>query len=173
MTAEVAGRALAPGLYFHEDLRPGDWYRTGGILVTESHVVGFAGLGGDFFDLHMDEAYARDLGFAGRAAHGLLVLALVDGLKSRAAVQLAAVASLGWDWTFAAPVFIGDRIEARLTVADTRLTSRGDRGIVRLRIAVGNQHGEEVQRGTNTLMMRRRDAGLVRDAEGPAGAKRP
>lgn len=171
MIAEDAGRALGAGRYFHEDLRPGDWYRTGGILVTESHVVGFAGLGGDFFDLHMDEAFARDLGFAGRAAHGLLVLALTDGLKNRAAVQLAAVASLGWDWTFAAPVLIGDRIEARLTVADTRLTSRGDRGIVHLRIAVENQHGEDVQHGINTLMMRRRDAGPIRDAEaaGPAG----
>ena len=149
---------LAPGLYFHEDLAPGDRFRTGGILVTESHIVGFAGLTGDFFDVHMDDAFARGLGFPGRVAHGLLVLSLVDGLKNRADVRLAAVASLGWDWSFAGAVFIGDRIAAEIAVVDTRTTKRGDRGIVRLAFSVRNQDGAEVQRGTNTLMMRRRGA---------------
>jgi len=159
-TAQV-GRELAPGLYFHDDLAPGDRFRTGGIVVTEAHVVGFAGLAGDFFDVHMDDAFARGLGFSGRIAHGLLVLSLVDGLKNRAAVQLAAVASLGWEWRFAAPVLIGDRISAELAVAETRPTKRGDRGIIRLAVSVVNQAGTQVQHGVNTLMMRRRE---------PAGA---
>ena len=157
MTTAAEGRELAPGLYFHDDLAPGDRFRTGGIVVTESHVVGFAGLAGDFFGVHMDDVFARGLGFPGRVAHGLLVLALVDGLKNRTAVQLAAVASLGWEWSFAAPVMIGDRIAAELVVAATRPTKRADRGIVRLEVSVRNQAGTQVQRGVNTLMMRRRE----------------
>lgn len=151
-------RELEAGLHFHEDVTAGDWFSTGGLIVTESHVVGFAGLGGDFFGIHMDDAFARNLGFPGRVAHGLLVLALVDGLKNRATVQLAAIASLGWDWTFHAPVFIGDRIEAKLTVVETRLTSKGDRGIVRLHVEVANQAGDVVQSGTNALMTQTRAA---------------
>jgi acyl dehydratase len=152
------GRQLAPGEYYLDDLAAGDWFGTGGIQVTESQIAGFAGIGGDFFDLHMDDAFARDLGFPGRVAHGLLVLTLVDGLKNRAPVRLAAIASLGWDWKFVAPVFIGDRIEATVRVAGTRVTSRGDRGVAHLAFTVANQDGVTVQEGTNALMMRRRQA---------------
>lgn len=150
------GRELTPGAYYLDDLADGDWFGIGSIQVTESQIVGFAGVGGDFFDLHMDDAFARDLGFPGRVAHGLLVLTLVDGLKNRSPVRLAAIASLGWDWKFVAPVFIGDRITARIGVVGTRVTSRGDRGVAHLAFTVINQHGATVQEGTNALMMHRR-----------------
>jgi acyl dehydratase len=149
------GRTLAAGLYYHEDLLIQDAWTTGGILVTESHVLGFAGLSGDFFDLHVDEDFARELGFPGRVAHGLLGLALVDGLKNRAPVRLSAIASLGWAWDFAAPIMIGDRIGARIAVASTRETRNPARGIAELSFEVKNQHGKVVQKGTNTLMMNR------------------
>ena len=148
-------RRLAPGRYGWRDLAPGDWWETGGVTVTEAHIVGFAGLSGDFFDLHMDDDAARALGFPRRVAHGLLVLSLVDGLKNRAPVQLAAIASLGWDWRFAAPVFAGDRIAARLHVETVRPT-RSDpaRAVLRLGLSVSNRDGAVVQEGCNTLMMR-------------------
>ena len=147
-------RALDHGRYGWRELAPGDWWRTGGLIVTEAHVVNFAGLSGDFFDLHMDDEAAKALGFPVRVAHGLLVLSLVDGLKNRARVQLAAVASLGWDWRFRKPVFVGDRIAAALTVEEVR-QSRSDpqRAVVRLAFAVSNQHGETVQDGVNALLM--------------------
>lgn len=147
-------RALPPGRYGWQDLAPGDWWRTGGIAVTEAHIVGFAGLTGDFFDLHMDDDAARELGFPARVAHGLLVLSLADGLKNRAAVQLDAVASLGWEWQFRAPVFAGDRISARLEVQAVRATQRSGRGIVTLAMSVEVQDGRTVQEGVNRLMMR-------------------
>ena len=81
-------------LLFYEDTPVGLSFETGGIVVTESHIVQFAGLSGDFFDLHMDDEYARSLGFPGRVAHGLLGLILVDGLKNRASERFASVASL-------------------------------------------------------------------------------
>src|SRR4051812_13519420 len=96
------GRALAAGEYWFEDLAEGDHYETGRIVVTEAHIVSFAGLSGDFFDIHMDDEFARSQGFPGRIAHGLLGLALTDGLKNRAAVRVMAIASLGWAWKFCA-----------------------------------------------------------------------
>ena len=139
---------------FFEDIEPGLGFTTSGIVVTESHVVQFAGISGDFFDVHMDDDFARSVGFPGRVAHGLLCLALVDGLKNRAMTTFAAVATLEWTYRFHKAVLIGDRIQGKVGVLDKRLTRRGDRGIVRLQFEVHNQDGELIQDGVNVLMVR-------------------
>ena len=150
--------ALPAGKCFFEDLFVGGYFLTGRITVTESHIVAFAGMSGDFFDVHMDDDFARAQGFPGRIAHGLLGLCLVDGLKNRAEVQLQAVASLGWnEWSFKAPIVAGDSIGALITVEDIRLTSSGERGIAQLGFDVRNQSGVTVQSGRNALLMRRRN----------------
>jgi acyl dehydratase len=138
----------------YEEIEPGLAFATSGIVVTESHVVQFAGISGDFFDVHMDDEFARGVGFSGRVAHGLLCLAMVDGLKNRAATRLAAVATLEWTYRFHKPVLIGDRIQGRIAVLDKRPTRRGDRGIVRLQVEVRNQEGVLIQDGINVLMVR-------------------
>ena len=141
---------------WYEDVEPGERFDTGGIVVTESHVMGFAGLTGDFFDLHVDEEFARSLGFPGRVAHGILGLAIVDGLKNRAETRFRAVASLGWNWKFTRPILIGDRIHAEIEVQAKRETKRPDRGILVLAFKVRNQKDEVVQEGTNDLMVLRK-----------------
>ena len=83
---------------------------------------------------------------ANRVAHGLLVLSLADGLKNQCAVRFDAIASLGWDSSFVAPVFAGDRISVMITVAAKRLTRRTDRGILVLEFSVINQDGRIVQK---------------------------
>jgi acyl dehydratase len=147
-----------PGLNGYEDCAVGDAFTTGGIVVTESLIQAFAGLSGDFFDLHMDDRFARDLGFKGRVAHGILGLALTDGLKNRAEHRFRAIASLGWNWKFAGAILVGDRIHAEVAVMAKRETKRPDRGIVTLAIKVKNQDGQVVQEGTNELMIERRNA---------------
>jgi len=141
-------------LLFYEDAPVGLSFDTDGILLTDAHLVQYAGLSGDFFQLHMDDEFARSLGFRGRVAHGLLGLILLDGLKNRAEMRFAAVASLSWHWNFRKPMYPGDRIQGRLTVSEKRLTKRGDRGILTLALELRNQDGEVVQDGTNLLMVR-------------------
>ena len=136
-----------------EDVPEGFTLDTGAIVVTESHIVQFAGLSGDFFDVHMDDDFAQTLGFPKRIAHGLLGLILTDGLKNRAERTFAGVASLNWNWNFRKPIFAGDRIKASITVIAKRMTKRPDRGLLTLSFAVTNQHGEVVQEGTNVLMV--------------------
>lgn len=146
---------LPAGKYYYSDLSVGAYFRTGRIVVTETHIVNFAGISGDFFDVHMDDGFAREQGFPARIAHGLLGLCLIDGLKNRADVQLQAVASLGWkEWSFKAPIIAGDSIGAEISVKSMRMTSKGDRGIVELNFEVTNQNGTTVQSGTNALLMR-------------------
>ncbi|WP_425106002.1 MaoC family dehydratase [Ancylobacter sp.] len=145
--------ALPPGLYGYDDLSEGAFFLTSGVTVTEAHIVGYAGISGDLFDVHMDDAFAREQGFPGRIAHGLLGLALIDGLKTRCPVRLQGIATLSWNWSFKAPILIGDRIAARFDVHAKRPTRRADRGIVTFNVNVVNQNGEVVQEGQTLLMM--------------------
>ena len=140
-------------LLYYEDAEVGLQFSTDGMVITESQIVQFAGLSGDFFPLHMDDEFARSLGFPGRIAHGLLGLILLDGLKNRSALRFHAVASLAWQWNFRKPLYAGDRIQGHLTVQDKRLTRRGDRGILTLALELRNQKGEVLQDGTNLLMV--------------------
>ena len=144
---------IDPNLLRLEQAGIGLSFETGGIVVTEAHIVAFAGLTGDFFDIPMDDAYARGLGYPGRVAHGLLGLALCDGLKNRAPVKFAAIVSLNWRWSFSGPILVGDRIAARITVLSKRLTKNPARGIVTLGFDLVNQRNEVVQKGENDLMV--------------------
>ncbi|MGS0897194.1 MaoC family dehydratase [Burkholderia stagnalis] len=136
------------------DLEEGDSFRTPGITITESQILAFAGLTGDFMPHHTDEKFATALGFRGRLAHGLLVLGLVDGLKNRSMIHFDVVAALNWEsWRFAGPVYVGDRIDAQITIVGKRLAKSGTRGIVTLEIKAMNQNGEVVQEGRNQLMI--------------------
>lgn len=146
-------RLLSPGRYGYADLAIGDWWETGGIMVTEAQIQAFAGVSGDFYDVHMDDAFAQDMGFEGRIAHGLLVVSLVDGLKTRATVQLEIIASLGWDMRFDKPVRAGDRLSARFRITELRETSTSGRGIATLEVAVRNQHDVKVQSGRHQTMV--------------------
>ena len=148
-------RLLDPGRYGLDALRPGDVVETGTRVVDEALIDAFAEMTGDRFEIHMSDEAAQRHGFSGRVAHGLLVLSLVDGLKNQAPAQFDAIASLGWDWRFAAPVLAGDAIGARITVTALRPTSDGRRGIATLDFDVTNQHGKTVQAGVNRLLLYR------------------
>jgi len=147
------GKNLQPGLYGFDEIGPGDYFVTAGVTVTETHVVNFAGVSGDFYDIHLDDVAARLAGFPGRIAHGLLGLSLADGLKTRCAVRLRGIATLRWNWSLRAPIFIGDRIHVDIRVKEIRPTRRDDRAIATLILKVLNQAGEVVQEGETQLMM--------------------
>ena len=153
----MTGNILPAGRHFFDDVAISDRIETGSLTIEASHIDRFAELTGDRFEIHMSDAGAARHGFPTRVAHGLLILSLVDGLKNQAPAQFAAIASLGWDWRFAAPVFPGDTIRATMKILTKRETRRADRGIVTIDFAVTNQHGAIVQSGVNTLMLQRRE----------------
>lgn len=142
---------------YFDQIQVGDEYISPGVTVTNYHVMAFAGLSMDFFELHTNDEFARETIFGRRVAHGLLGLALADGLKNRSDFQVHAIASLGWTWEFTGPIFIDDTIHVRLRVLDKRASrSKPDRGVVVLGLEVINQRGEVVQKGENRLMVERR-----------------
>jgi 3-hydroxybutyryl-CoA dehydratase len=156
MTGSERARLLPPGVYRYEDVAIGDELVTGACTVTAEMIDRFADLSGDRFEIHMEEAAALRLGFPARVAHGLLVLSLVDGLKNQAPATFDAIASLGWNWHFRAPVLAGDTISANLRIIDMRETKNPERGILTIAFTVTKQNGETVQNGENRLMVFRR-----------------
>jgi len=142
---------------YYEDYHEGVQLTTPGRTIGETEVSMFAMLTGDFNRLHTDAEYMKESLFGERIAHGLLGLAVVNGLKYRTALNPdAIVAFLGLEWKFTAPIKFNDTIHATLTVQEMRPTKHSERGIVVFAVAVINQHTETVQQGTMTMMLKRR-----------------
>jgi 3-hydroxybutyryl-CoA dehydratase len=146
---------LIAGQYGFDDVGLNDKIETAALTVTPAMIDAFSDLTGDRFEIHLSDAAAQRHGFTARVAHGLLVLSLIDGLKNQCAAQFRAIASLGWEWSFRAPVLCNDTIQATLTIIEKRPTSRTDRGILRIEVIGINQRDEVVQRGHNLLMVYR------------------
>jgi 3-hydroxybutyryl-CoA dehydratase len=126
-----------------------------GRTVTEADIVNFAGLSGDFVELHMNEEYARRGPFGKRIAHGALVFSISTGLMVQMTVhQEAIVAFRGVDQLrFLAPVFIGDTIHVVKKTVDKH-TKDGVRGLVTFETTVLNQDGIAVLTYIDRLMVK-------------------
>lgn len=163
------------GLYF-EDLHIGDVFVSSGRTVTETDVVGFAGISGDFNPIHVNTVSAAEGRYARRVAHGLLGMSIATGLLDRMAIfhsSMIAMLSVS-DWSFRAPIFIGDTIRLELSIVSTRLTKRGNSGIVVRRLRILNQDDTIVQEGTITVMVAcRPDDGVSREPRTDALAGLP
>jgi itaconyl-CoA hydratase len=149
-----------PGSPRLDDFAVDQVYESGAVTVTETHLVNWSNLTGDWYPLHMDAEYARNKGpFGQRVAHGPLVFALSVGLIERANVLGRSVlAWLGADEMRALrPVFIGDTVRVRVTVLEAR-ASRSDpsRGVLSLRYDTLNQSEEVVMSFRYSLLIRSR-----------------
>ena len=144
-----------PGIAF-EDLRVGDEFRSPGRTVTETDIVIFAGLSGDYNVLHTDAEHMKASIFGERIAHGLLGLAIQAGLFTRATQAYATLAFAGLRWKFKGPIKIGDTIKLRAKVIAKKETGKPDRGLITLERTVLNQRGEVVQEGETDLIVERR-----------------
>lgn len=142
------------GLYF-EEIEVGKSLVTAGRTITESDIVNFAGLSGDFNQLHVDAVYAEAGEFGQRVAHGLLVVSITTGLIVQTGLMEGTVhAFRELEWKFSRPVFIGDTIHAQLTVTESKSLPRLGGGNVTAKVTVYNQHDQVVHRGTMVLLVR-------------------
>jgi 3-hydroxybutyryl-CoA dehydratase len=141
-----------------EDFEVGDEIVTGGRTIEASDLITFAGLTGDHYPLHTDEAYAQTTRFGGRIAHGPLTFSIAVGL----------VALTGWYGTAieallecrsmraTAPVRPGDTIRVRATVTGTDPGRSPKYGTLTVCYDVINQADETVMTFDWVMLARRR-----------------
>jgi len=135
-------------MYFDE-FQPGFQIITAGRTITESDIVRFAGLSGDYNQIHVDAEYSKASLAGQRVAHGLLILSVASGLAVQTGMMEGTVIYFREisEWKFVKPVMIGDTIHAVVEVKEIKEMRRIGAGSVTLELDVKNQHNETVNRG--------------------------
>jgi 3-hydroxybutyryl-CoA dehydratase len=142
------------GLYF-EEFQLGQQFTTPARTVTESDIVNFAGLSGDYNQIHTNAELAKSTPYGQRIAHGLLVLSIASGLAMRSGVLEGTVLAFREinEWKFIKPVFIGDTVQVEITTAETKALPRIGGGAIVLGLVVKNQQDETVMKGRWTVLV--------------------
>jgi acyl dehydratase len=140
--------------FCYEDLKPGFRFRTHRRSIAESDLASFVNLTWLTEELF---AVADDANRAikGRAVPGALVYSFAEGLLLPS-MQDTGLAFLNATLDVKAPTLIGDTIHVEVEVTECRLTSKGDRGLVRSHNQVVNQRGETVLEYNPLRMLKRK-----------------
>jgi acyl dehydratase len=148
-----------------EDVAVGQEWESTGRTITETDIVNFAGLSGDFNPIHVNHEFARSTPFRRPIAHGLLVLSIGSGLGLYSPpMRTLALLELR-EWQFREPIFIGDTLHVRTKVLNKEVRSRGRRGVVTWQRQAFNQEGRLVQEGITVTLVEGRG---TRPEEGAA-----
>ncbi|TCR68577.1 MaoC/PaaZ C-terminal domain-containing protein [Bosea sp. BK604] len=160
--------------YRYDDLFVGMRFRSPGRTITDADLVGFAGLTGDYSELHTSDVYAQSSQFGRKVAHGMLGLAYAHGLMWARTGELreTAIAFLGIDgWKFLGPIFVGDTIFVDYELAELRDSrSRPTQAIATFEVKVVKQDGAIVQQGRKALLVSKVPLEAVAASTGAAAA---
>lgn len=144
---------MMAGLYF-EEFELGQTMTTHGRTITESDIVQFGSLTGDFNPMHFDAEYMKTHMIGQRIAHGMLTISYAVGQAYQLGFMEGTVLAFrALEMKFSQPVFIGDTIHVEIKVAETKPAERLGGGIVTFDVKIINQDGKSVQKGTWTVLM--------------------
>lgn len=145
---------LVIGKYF-EEFEVGMTITSPGRTITESDIVSFAGLSGDYTQIHTDVEFSKSSPLGRRVAHGLLGLAVASGLAARTGVLEGTALAFREinDWKFIKPIFIGDTVHVLMTVTEVKGLPRLGGGAVSIELRVINQNEETLMKGVWKVLM--------------------
>ena len=115
--------------------------------VSDSDVMSFAEITGDFNPVHVDADAAAKTRFGGRIAHGMLSAGLVSAAIANRLPGPGAI-YLAQTLRFTAPVRLDDTITVKLTITELLPKKK-----VKLSTVCRNQKGETVLDGEATILM--------------------
>ena len=142
-------------MYSFETLKPGQTFSSGARTLTETDLVMFCMMMGDWHAIHADEVYAKDTRIGRRMFHGTFGISLAVA-QSADLLPLSnrIVAALGFkEWSFKAPLFIGDTVHTDVVISGTRVASDGRRGVISRTIRLIKQDGTLAQEGLAELLV--------------------
>ena len=150
-----AAERPARGMYF-EDFEIGAKLFTPSRTITHTDIVNFCCLTGDFNEVHANVEYAKTTPFGDVIAHGPMVYGISGGLQYASGINEGTlIALLGiQNWELLKPVRAGDTIRMAQTVVDKRLTSSGEKGVVKVERQILNQRDEVVQKMDTTMLFK-------------------
>ena len=142
------------GLYF-EEFSAGQSVKTAGRTIGEDAIFSFAGLSGDYNQIHTDAVFASKTQFGQRVAHGLLGMSIAVGLIMQTGLLEGTVLAFREinEWKFVKPFFIGDTIHALLSISEIKGLPRIGAGALIASVEVLNQKDEVCQRGKLNLLV--------------------
>ncbi len=152
---------------YADDVEAGQEWESLGRTVTETDIVNFAGISGDFNPIHLDHEFARSTPFHGPIAHGLLVFSIGSGLTLYSP-PMRTMAFVGIrDWQLKGAVFVGNTLRVRTRLVEKEVRARGRRAVLTWHRQIVNETGKVVQEGIvqtivegrGTTPMRERAAG--------------
>ncbi len=137
--------------YFYEDLEVGK-KESFPVTVTEKMLDAFRDITGDDNPLHCDEKFAKEEGYDGRVAYGMLTASFLSTL---AGVYLPGRYSLiqSVEVKFTKPVYIGDELTVTGEITETNDTC----GLIFLKVAVTDGAGKKVCRAKMQIGVKKRD----------------
>ncbi len=156
---EVRQLPIKKGIYF-EEYAVGQTATTVGRTITETDVVAFAALSGDWNPIHSDAVYAAQDTFGQRIAHGLLGLSIASGLAVRLGFMDETVLAFREiaDWKFSQPIYLNDTIHVCITVIEKRPVPRLGGGLVTFEVEIHNQDDKIVQHGQWRVLFKSKPA---------------
>jgi acyl dehydratase len=145
------------GMYF-EEFEVGLEIETAARTITETDIVNFAGLSGDFNFIHTNAEAASETPFGQRVAHGMLVASMATGLAvQQGFIDGTTLAFRELNWKFTKPVFIGDTVLVQVKVTETKPMARLGGGLVVFEARVLNQRDEVVHKGEWKMLIKSRE----------------
>lgn len=141
----LGGNQMEEGRFL-DDFKEGEVFRTEGITVTESEIIGFA-MRYDPQAFHLDVTAASKSPYGGLIASGFHTLSVCFRMFiQKGVIAACSIGSPGIDEVrWLAPVRPGDTLRTETEVLEIKpSSSKPDRGILRLRYVGINQRGEKV-----------------------------
>lgn len=151
---------LSSALYF-EDCAIATTWRSAGRTILESDLGTFVNFSWFHEDLFTNQHDRAANAIAGRPVPMAMVFAMAEGLILPS-IDGTGLAFLNVDLDAKAPTMVGDTLYVHCEVIEARLTSKGDRGLVRTQNTVKNARGEMVLVYRPLRLMKLRSQQLAR-----------
>ncbi len=147
---------------YFEDFQVGEQFTSIGRTVTEADLTMFNMLSGDWNPIHADVEFAAKTRFGQRLVHGAFGIALLTGFMHQMGVfETTAVAMMNLkEWTFKAPILIGQTLRLQMTIAELDPGQSARVGRLGRHLQLRDQHDQVVQEGFSDLLILKRPTSI-------------
>jgi acyl dehydratase len=137
-----------------DELQIGETYTSRGRTITETDVVNFCALTGNWIEVHSNIEFCKNHEFGQRLVQGSLTYAIATGLITWDHELI--VSNYGLDrLRYLKPVFINDTVHVVAEIVEKQEKDE-NRGVVAIQVKIYNQRNEMVQTSTFKLLVRRK-----------------